>query len=72
MELSDTKNTIRISSDTHHNCSVCGDFRFEEDVSAGINHMIQQHDFTLFHVGTQTTHDNNGNIYHTTIAILGE
>jgi hypothetical protein len=42
-----------------------------DDLSDRINHFIEAHGYRLLHVGTETSHDSNGNPWHSTVAVLG-
>jgi hypothetical protein len=40
-------------------------------IAFNANHYLQQHEYTLLHVGQETT-DVDGKLYHHTVAILGK
>jgi hypothetical protein len=74
MELSTIKHTVKVSSATGADwCAQCGKSisAFREDVALFINHMIQEHGYTLLHIGSEADHDNEGKTTHHTVAILG-
>lgn len=71
MQIEDTKKIKVISSNEHETCSFgCqipygGQF-FEHNV----NHYLQEHRYKLLHVGQESAQDNDGNPYHSTVAVL--
>lgn len=71
-----TKHVFEVESSVWRQCPVCsnmprgniGGHDFEEQV----NHLVQQHGYTILHVGQKTTRDDHGNPWQTTVAILGK
>jgi len=63
---------VHISTDTGTSCEHCrtsiGLDRFAESV----NHYIREHDYTLLHIGQETSHDSEGKPWHSTVAVLGK
>ena len=68
--MQDVKHTVALSSDVARGCDHC-DEMIGENVTASINHFIQVHGYRLLNVGTETTRDSDGNLRHSTVAILG-
>lgn len=68
--MQDVKRTVALSSDGTRGCDHCHEM-LGDSVSASINHFIEVHGYRLLNVGTETSHDRDGNIRHSTVAILG-
>ena len=69
------KRTTQVSSNIGTSCDHCneriGAFELSGDITPSINHYIEAHGYCLLHVGTQTSHDTNGQPWQSTVAILG-
>jgi len=69
------KRTTTISSNIGRGCVHCnesiGPKDQSDDITESINHYITAHGYRLLHVGTQTSHDMDGKLLHSTVAILG-
>lgn len=71
MDLQSVNEIKVISTNIHetckHGCTLpyAGEF-FESNV----NHYIQEHGYKILHVGQESTSDNEGKPYHSTIAVL--
>jgi hypothetical protein len=65
--MQDVKKTVQVSSNIVKACEHCAD-----NVSAQINHYIGHHGYKLLHVGSETSHADNGGLWHSTVAILGK
>ena len=68
--MQDVKRTIALASHAKHGCDHC-DEELGDSVSASINHFIEVHGYRLLNVGTETSRDSDGNVRHSTVAILG-
>jgi hypothetical protein len=68
--MQDVKRTIALANHETRGCDHC-DEELGDNVSASINHFIQVHGYRLLNVGTETTQDSDGNLRHSTVAILG-
>ena len=69
--MQDVKRTVALSSHGKHGgCDHCGE-ALGDNVSASINHFIEVHGYRLLNVGTETSRDGDGNVRHSTVAILG-
>ena len=68
--MQDVKRTVKLSSDATHTCDHCSEM-LGEGVTGSINHFIEVHGYRLLNVGTETTRDRDGNLRHSTVAILG-
>lgn len=65
------KHVVHISTDTEEHCEHC-DVSFDhEKIAESINHYIEQHGYRLLHVGTESCHDMNGDLWHSSVAVLG-
>jgi hypothetical protein len=71
------KRTTTISSNIGRSCEHCDEWvgipmgAGSDDITDSINHYITAHGYRLLHVGTQTSHDRDGKLWHSTIAVLG-
>lgn len=70
-DISDVESVVRLSSSESVPCQCCDAF-LDGDLDEGINHYLQDHSYTLLHVGTETSHGPEGGLWHDTIAILSE
>jgi hypothetical protein len=68
--MQDVKRTITVSSDAARQCDHCNE-ALGENVSGSINHFIEVHGYRLLNVGTETSRDADGNLRHSTVAVLG-
>jgi hypothetical protein len=65
------KRVVQIVSGDIQQCVHCDFIQgLDMDIDEVINHYFK-HDYKLLHVGQQTTHDIDGNLWQKTIAILG-
>jgi hypothetical protein len=64
---------VKVSSDEYKNCPMCsgeqldGKDRFEQ----ACNHVLS-HGLKCLHVGQETTPDDNGKPWHSTVAVFGK
>jgi hypothetical protein len=67
------RHVIYLSTNSSARCEFCEEaFGFMSlEVAKGINHLLQNHGCRLLHVGTETSHDDEGKPWHSTVAILG-
>lgn len=65
------KSVLHLSSDGNSSCSECKRYGFPT-LEGAVNHWMQEHGYKLLHVGQKTHRDQDGNLYHTTVAIVGE
>jgi hypothetical protein len=72
VEMADVEQIIHISSSVSSNCSVCGQIfpGMDPDFAEMVNHYIG-HGLTLLHIGQETTRDDQGAPWHSTVALLG-
>jgi hypothetical protein len=68
--MQDVKRTVALSSRRKHACDHC-ELVLDDNVSASINHFIEVHGYRLLNVGTETSRDPDGNVHHSTVAVLG-
>ncbi|MFA5907297.1 MAG: hypothetical protein WC815_00815 [Vicinamibacterales bacterium] len=72
--MQNTKRTTMLSTDVGRGCEHCGEsvgFNDSGDLAPSINHYIEQHGYSLLHVGQQSSNGNDGKPYHHTVAVLG-
>lgn len=70
--MEDAKGVVTVSTNIGQKCDECdywvdGAEKFDE----GVNHYIQEHGYKLLHVGSQTSHADDG-LWHSTVAVLGK
>lgn len=65
------KEVVHVSTDVFMGCRYC-DERVGGDIAPSINHYINAHGFKLLHVGTETSHSDEGKPWHSTVAVLGK
>ncbi len=63
---------VELSTNTGTRCEHCSTGVGLDKFTESINHYIGQHGYKLLHVGTETSHDDGGKPWHSTIAILGK
>lgn len=68
--MDNVKRTTELASNISRGCEHC-DKLVGGDVSDGVNHFIEEHGYRLLHVGTETSHNMDGKLWHSTVAILG-
>lgn len=77
MSIDRVNRTVQIFSQIGCGCdhsgeSIGGAFSGDDGaIDGSINHDVEAHGYRLLHVGTQTTRDNDGNVWHNTVALLG-
>ena len=74
--FSGVKHVVHISTNIGKSCEHCsahiGATADDHELGESINHYIETHGYKLLHVGTETSHDANGNPWHSTVAVLGK
>jgi len=64
---------VTVSSSTSRSCTECNDqFALVDDIEEEVNHYINEHDYKLLHVGTETGRSTEGDVWHSTVATLGK
>ena len=71
VEYSDILSIVEVTTDISQSCKICSYFLEHDKFCDGVNHYIGKHGMILLHVGARTTHDLEGNPWHSTVAILG-
>lgn len=66
------QHVVHISTNIGTGCEHCNEQIGLDRLAESINHYIEQHGYKLLHVGTETSHDTNGNPWHSTAAVLGK
>jgi len=74
----DIRHVVHISTNISARCEHCsksvGGYpgNGEHSLAESINQYIEKHGYKLLHVGTETSHDREGNPWHSTVAVLGK
>ena len=63
---------VYVSTNIGTGCEHCRTSIGLEHFAESINHYIEQHGYKLLHVGTETSHDNDGKPWHISVAVLGK
>jgi hypothetical protein len=68
---------VHVSTGVGTYCEHCGEpvgcFEGKDPgLAKSVNHYIEQHGYTLLHVGTETSRDDQGKPWHATVAVLGK
>jgi len=64
------KTTIYLSTNIGKSCEICrASFIDYHDIAREINHYLD-HGYKLLHVGSETSHDDDGKPWHATVAVL--
>lgn len=66
------KHVVTISTDESLTCDECKSELERNNVSGALNHYIEQHGYKILHIGQQTSKDNEGHIFHLTVALVGK
>lgn len=65
---------VKISSNESYPCPWCRTYYLDgmetQKFNAACDHMIDEHDFKLQHIGTETIRGMEGEPLHTTVAVL--
>jgi len=66
-----SKDVVYLSTNIDKSCEVC-QFRFNNwyDLGNRIQHYLD-HGYKLLHVGSETSHDDEGKPWHSTVAVVG-
>ena len=62
---------VHISTGIAKHCEHCSKWIGAERFAESINHYIEVHGYKLLHIGTETTRNDEGKPWHTTVAVLG-
>jgi hypothetical protein len=68
----DIKHVVYISTNIGTGCEHCDAKIGIDNFAESINHYINDHGYKLLHVGTETSHDMEGNPWHSSVAVLGK
>jgi tRNA U54 and U55 pseudouridine synthase Pus10 len=67
-----TKHIIYLSTNISKKCEHCNTvFGISDDFADSINHYIAKHGYKLLHIGTETSENTEGALWHSTVALLG-
>ncbi|HDY7982788.1 hypothetical protein [Vibrio vulnificus] len=71
MSIEKTKKIKVVSTSIYSSCPHGCTLPYNgDDFEANVNHYIEQHGYKLLHVGQESTTDNEGKPYHSTVAVL--
>ncbi|MDR3675263.1 MAG: hypothetical protein P4N24_07215 [Acidobacteriota bacterium] len=72
MKLQDVKEVVEVSSSFWKTCKYCSALKLSDDsVEAQVNHYLG-HGLKLLHIGTQSSRTAEGEIWLSTVAVLGK
>lgn len=73
MDIKETKEVITISTNSFApTCKFGCKFPYNgEDIESVINHYLKEHNCTLLHVGSESSRTFEGEIFNSTVAIVG-
>jgi hypothetical protein len=67
-----SKIMVKVSSDVGEKCPLCDFFmKGSEQWQEACNHLLA-HGLKCIHVGQESMHDNDGKLYHNTVAVFGK
>jgi hypothetical protein len=66
------RHVVHISTNHLKPCEHCEAMIGLENWAESVNHYVDQHGYTVLHVGTETTHDQEGRPWHATVAVVGK
>ena len=58
-----------LNSSIHRACDECD--RFNKSPADDVNHYIQEHGYQLLYIGQETDHSSTGELWHSTVYVLG-
>jgi hypothetical protein len=72
MRIQDVKEVVEVSSSFWKTCKYCSALKLSEDsIEQQVNHYLG-HGLKLLHVGTESSRTAEGQIWHSTVAVLGK
>ena len=72
MNMSDVKEVVQVSSSFWKCCKYCSALKMSEDsVEEQVNHYLS-HGLKLLHIGTESSRTDEGEVWQSTIAVLGK
>lgn len=73
MYVSKVTQVIQLSSNIQKPCPHCNEMKIGDDQDVGdkISHYLK-HGYKLLHVGQETSQDNGGNPWQSTVAVVGK
>jgi len=68
------ESVVHVSTSVGRPCRIngCGFFLGLDKFQESCNHLIQQHGLKCLHVGQETSHDNDGKPWQSTVAVFGK
>jgi hypothetical protein len=61
---------VYLRSDIESKCELCEFNSIEDGLGEMANHYINSHGYKLSHSGTETNHNINGELWHSTVIVL--
>jgi hypothetical protein len=65
------RHVVHISTNVSTSCEHCDKSISSDFFDESVNHYIDKHGYKLLHVGQETTPDDQGKSWHSTVAVLG-
>ena len=63
---------VYVSTTIETGCEHCVSRIGGEQFSESVNHYIKAHSYKLLHVGQESSHADEGSLWHSTVAVLGK
>jgi hypothetical protein len=70
MDMSQFRTVVTVSTVIEMGCPVCNHWMGGDRFDESVQHMIE-HGYVLLHVGSQTSENREGDLWHASVAILG-
>jgi hypothetical protein len=72
-ETGDIRHVVTLSSNLSNSCREreCTAKLRSHEPDAVANHYVKEHGYRILHVGQETSHDNEGRPWHSTVFVLG-
>jgi hypothetical protein len=71
MDMSQFRTVVTVSTNIGMGCPMCGQQIGLERFDESVRHLIEDHNYVLLHAGSETTRDDSGSPWHSSVAILG-
>lgn len=66
------REVVEVSTNVSRKCTHCSEWTGGADnLAHTVNHYINEHGYKLLHVGTETSHSDEGKLWYSTVAVLG-
>ena len=70
-QIKNVKHTVYFSTNSNQGCTLCAGLKHGCDIDSWVNHYIDQHGYSLLHVGSEWGMDSSGASISHTVAMLG-